>query len=177
MVLGLALVSALGGILPTREERMLGTRIVNFCARELGQQVGSGECADLASKALEYAGAAGQRPPDYPQPGDYVWGDLIYSVEYSNGRIVERPRSSARLKLIPGDVIQFHNVTIELSNGYKAIFGHHTSVLAKVSNKGIDWGLLEQNSLNRRYVVSDTISLSHLQSGYVLVYRPQPLNR
>ena len=154
----------------------MGERVVSYCSRELGKQVGSGECADLASKALRYAGAAGQHPPDWPQPGDYVWGQPVYSAEYANGKIVERPGASARLKVLPGDIVQFRNATLQ-ADGYKLMNAHHTSVIAKVGNKGIDWVLYDQNSAERRFVVTNTISLTGLQSGYLIVYQPQSLSR
>jgi hypothetical protein len=88
------------GQLPT-----LNAKVWDFCAGHVGLKVGSGQCSDLASKALRAAGA--WTTDDYHISGvrdDYVWGNLV---------------ASAGL-VIPGDVIQYRSgsqVTFSYNGG------------------------------------------------------------
>jgi hypothetical protein len=131
--------------------RRLGRRIVNlnrgvldFAQSKLGQQVGRGECWDLANEALIAAGA---------QPAN----------GYTFGTVVTQP--------IPGDIIQFYNARFE-SNGSWHQMGspHHTAIIEKVQGNTIT--MLHQNVNGNRTVQRMTLDLSTKTSGSYTFYRP-----
>ena len=65
-------------------------KVVTFARGKAGQQVGSGECYDLADKALRSAGA--KSAPDFGQitdDADYEWGDLVDAKDAQPGDIVQ----------------------------------------------------------------------------------------
>jgi len=78
----------------------LGDRVHSFAVNHAAQQVGSGECFDLADQALRSAGA--RSAADYGQvtaDADYRWGTAVQLADVQ-----------------PGDVLQFRNyqVTVEV---------------------------------------------------------------
>ena len=107
----------------------INQKVIAWARGKLGQQVGKGECWDLAERALKSAGAQtsydlGSVDPD----SDYVWGDPVDQLK----------------DIEPGDVLQFrdHEVrtltetTITFSDGTivtktteeTAERGHHTAI-------------------------------------------------
>jgi CHAP domain len=73
----------------------LGKQITTYAHGKLRQQVGSGECYDLADKALHQAGALSA--PHYgtiTDDADYVWGKEVATKDAQ-----------------PGDIIQFRDYT------------------------------------------------------------------
>ncbi len=88
-----------------REKADLGQKIVSYCKDHKGQSVGSGECAHLAEQALLACGGQ-RRGTDSPNPGDYVWGDLIYTVE----RVGNKLKTTGQVKKVrPGDIVQIRD--------------------------------------------------------------------
>jgi hypothetical protein len=114
----------------------LGENIVEFARAHLGQQVGDGECYDLADEALRHAGA--RSAPDYGEitgDADYVWGQRVALADAQ-----------------PGDIVQFHDFTLRTTviSSFDAsqrwetyIREHHTSIVER--NLGGTLILLEQN--------------------------------
>ena len=72
----------------------LGQRIVSFVQEQEGKKVGRGECWDLASEALNNAGATWD--------GGYAFGDLV---------------DWRKDEIRPGDIVQFENVEVETRTG------------------------------------------------------------
>jgi hypothetical protein len=126
----------------------IGQKAVAFARGKLGQQVGRGECYDVADAALRHAGA--KSAPSYGETkddGDYVWGDEIDAKD-------------ARA----GDVIQFRDFVVTITTVTKtkikrpdgggsertetatetAERGHHTAVVESNDGNGV-LVILEQN--------------------------------
>lgn len=119
----------------------LNQKVYKWARSKLGQKVDSGECWDLAHRALQHAGA--QSSTTTGKNDDYVWGDPV-TVQ----------------AVVPGDILQLRDhvvtttvttdVTFEDGSGYEdtkeSSFkrSHHTAIVAE--NKGA-FGLvvLEQN--------------------------------
>lgn len=137
----------------------LSQQVFNYANARLGQRVGSGECFDLADRALRAAGA--RTASDYgriTRNADYVWG-----------------RSVNHQLAISGDVVQFRNYRMIITtvtrttqrNGnwteetetQTQTRPHHTAIVAAVGQNGaID--VLEQNigtGSNRRKVQRNTL--------------------
>lgn len=146
----------------------LAKKIVQFCKDNLGRTVGDGECGTLAVKASE---AAGAKPfSDYkenPGPQDFVWGELVYSVEIRDGK---RKREPPDGKAKPGDVIQYRDAMFR-SGGGIYIFAHHTAVVVDVKANG-QLVVYEQNMQGKREVTKGTLNPGELAGGWIRVYRP-----
>ena len=159
-----------------KSSNLLNNQVYNYALSKLGQKVGDGECAYLAYEALKVANAKTlqQLGPTGPN-ADYVWGKLVVSLS---------PSSRSTAKIMPGDIIQFRNVST-----YKKVtspdgswrswtenFPHHTAIVASVSGNKIK--LLQQNVGNnpktQKIVQWGLIDLDSLQSGTMWVYRPTP---
>lgn len=148
----------------------LNDRVNQFVVGRLGERVGGGECAHLATEALRGSGANFIRPPDSPGAGDYVWGTLVGHVEAAAGRAVEKVEVQAR----PGDIIQYRGATFRTGSRYP----QHTSVVAAVNGRGMPTAVHEQNiglaGRTDRTVRRSPIDLTQLTAGWVRVYRPEP---
>lgn len=147
----------------------LNEKIVAYCEAQMGRQVGTGQCADLAQQALLSFGAADRssRAPDAPNPGDYVWGRRVATLAAG------RQDTSA---ILPGDVVQYRDVVFE----HRTRFGwsqsraaHHTSIVAAVRPGTIT--VYEQNVSGRMTVAKADLALGDLKSGTLWVYRAVPV--
>ena len=73
--------------------------VVSFAAAKTGQQVGSGECFDLADQALRAAGARSAADFGTITPtANYVWGASV-----------------TRSQAIAGDIVQFSNYRVTVT--------------------------------------------------------------
>ena len=139
--------------------------VVSFAKSHLGQKVGSGECAALASEALRVAGA------EYQQGGpDYSWGSLVTTITPGHD---SNPSSVCQ----PGDILQYQNTLF--SSGWSA--SQHTAIVATVDGAGRPTAVYEQNvgdgtGAYDRFVRLDNITVNSgtLIAGTVHVYRPDP---
>jgi hypothetical protein len=153
---------------PTTNEK-----IAAFCKSKLGEPVGGGECAHLASEALKSVGIPRRAEKDAPNPGDYVWGDLVLVYDAS----AKPPLSHGKLAdLKPGDIIQYRDTKWagpkRTARGtYTATAGHHTSVIRAVEDKGKTIKIYQQNSGGKRFVTEDVLYLDDLKEGWIRVYR------
>jgi len=121
----------------------LGDKLVAFALSQQGQQVGSGECFDLAMQGLTKAGARSA----------YMYGDVTPDADYVWGRPVRLADAQ------PGDVLQFRNfrvvkhiiTTTQLPDGrlYRTQTeameerDHHTAIVER--SEGNVLSILEQN--------------------------------
>lgn len=126
-------------------------KVLNYAQQRLGQQVGRGECWDLAKYALESAGAK--------VPGQDL-GVYEYGRRLNNGEAIR-----------PGDVMQFEGVRFQTSNSYQN-YPHHTAIVEQVQGTRIH--LLHQNVNGVRTVQRGVIDLSTKTAGTIATYRPQP---
>jgi hypothetical protein len=145
----------------------LGEKVVKFCKENLGQTVGDGECGSLAAKALEAAGATPfHKFKEDPAPGDFVWGELVFVVEFQGGK---RKRDPADAKAQPGDVVQYRDALFRTGSGGIFVAQHHTAVIGEV--KGSDLIVYQQN-VGKREVAKTTLRPNDLAGGWIRVYRP-----
>ena len=158
-----------------KEEKLpLNEAVVAFCKANLGKQVGEGECAHLASAALKEAGAKPHREfPDSPDTGDYVWGTLVFGMEFKDGK---GATEGSVAKVRPGDIIQYRDAKFSgrkpTGGTYTSTAAHHTAVVGAVSPDGKVLSLLQQNSGGKRLVTEATQTLTDMQAGWLKVYRP-----
>lgn len=153
---------------PLKTEEALQQDLLAFATKNLGKQVGSGQCAELAAKGLDSINA---KPfgtyEDSPAPGDYVWGKKIATITK------EEPNP----KLKPGMILQFRNVKIVTKSGYTTFTltaQQHTLIVEKFNSETGETQVLEQNSQGRTYVTRDNINLKGIKSGTIWAYSPQP---
>jgi hypothetical protein len=140
-----------------------GDAVAQFALDHLNQQVGTGECTDLAAAALQYANAQ--------RPDTYVWGT----------EITQRPPEWGTWQ--KGDIIQFWDAQFKWTeNGATHTWGvgptgRHTAIIgiATFTNEP-PWNawLLNQND-GVRSVTWRRLYLHHLVSGQFIVYRPIPV--
>jgi hypothetical protein len=148
----------------------LNARVVRFCEDRLGKKVGNGECATLARRALEAAGATIPAAEPKPDPSldddDYVWGRLLDAEE----------------EILPGDVMQFREVKLERVGPGNArwswSYPHHTAVVGAVLGKR-HLRVLHQNvggpdvsDDERRRVRAEELDLEEMTQGQVWFFRP-----
>jgi hypothetical protein len=148
-------------------EDSFNKKVVAFCQSHLKKKVGGGECAHLVIEALRTSGAefALSKIKDNPNPGDYVWGDLIKSISWNGSRVVD---SNPRASCLPGDVIQYRDGLF--SSRVRA--RHHTSIIAAVNSNGEPTLIYEQNARNVRSVMKNRVNFRLLTAGWVRIYRP-----
>lgn len=128
----------------------LSQKVVDFAVRNIGQQVGNGECWTLANEALKAAGA---------QPADgYTFGTPLSLNE-----------------IRPGDILQFTNARFE-EPGYYVTMGapNHTAVVYSISGERVF--ILQQNFNGKRTVGTFDIRFSTMTSGDLKAYRAVPRN-
>ena len=142
--------------------------VYNFSKSKLGQIVGDGECATLASTAVRNAGAVAHKNlGPTGNNADYVWGKFIARATMSNKFV----RGVA-----VGDIVQYRDFTSKwypTPNSWKTSSApHHTSVVSAVSADGKSLCVLQQNSPRGGAVSYGYVSISGMQSGSLSVYRP-----
>ena len=149
--------------------------MIGFARKNIGKQVGDGECAALAAEAFKEAGAKGHgQYKDSPNDGDYVWGELVYGLEIAPNLRTESTPVGTTVK--PGDIVQFRDAKFSGKAGggtYTSEASHHTAVVVGASKDGKTLEVLQQNVNGKKTVAAATIKLNDLQSGWVKVYRPQ----
>lgn len=127
----------------------MNATILDFARKNLGKQVGNGECWTLADKALKLAGAQA--------PDTYVWGRPLGPKE----------------AILPGDVIQFTTVRLEKDGGFQGLGNpQHTAIVAKVLSP-TELVILHQN-YGVKTVTELTIDISTKTAGELVIYRPLP---
>lgn len=157
-------------------ESPFNQRILNYCRKYVGKQVGSGQCADLAYRAILDSGAESpDNFEDAPKPGDYVWGKLIFGYRVEGKTPIEK---GDRMQVLPGDVIQMRDVIIEHEEEdgewvrrETIDADHHTAVVSKISDGGLTYDVIEQNSNEVPIVTEGRLHLKGMKHGYLLVYR------
>jgi hypothetical protein len=118
-----------------------------YCKRQLGKQVGNGECWTLADEAFKACNL--QRPG-----GDgRVWGRLL---------------DLKKDKVQAGDIVEFRSA--KFSNGFFT-GPEHTAVVVKGGRRGIV--VAEQNWGGNKTVRENEIDPNSLISGKIMVYRPE----
>ena len=149
----------------------LGDKVLEYAKKQKGKQVGDGECGTLAAEAFKEAGAK-SRQKDSPNAGDYVWGDLVLTVEFKKGKV----ESTGKLSEVkPGDVVQFRDTTWVTRSGNvisTTTATHHTAVVLSVDKGRSVIRTLHQNHNGKKVVQEGALSLNDLKAGWIRVYRP-----
>jgi hypothetical protein len=146
----------------------LNQKVVDFCKKNLGKQVGDGDCFTFAAAALKAAEAKLGFKHD-PGPGDAVWGARVYTLEVKDGVQVENAAKGQRVQ--PGDVMQFRNTTFAGKN-YTLNATQHTAIVVAVGAGGKELTVLHQNWNGKQTVQQTQFLLKDLKSGWVRIYRP-----
>jgi hypothetical protein len=145
----------------------LGDKVVDYCRKNMGKKIGSGQCAALAFQALREAGARTRAGKDFPKPGDYVWGRLVYLLEATpDGRKATGNLSDVRR----GDIVQYRDARLG-----RAHFGHHTAVVAGLEEYRLK--VYQQNVGGTQHVVDGAVRLDKLSAGWLRIYRPVPAGK
>ena len=134
----------------------LNQKVVIWASGKLGQQVGAGECWDLANSALLQAGAG--TSADFGPTGDdadYVWGTPVPDLK----------------DVIPGDILQYRDYEMTTTTKTDVTFAdgtgwvddlapvishpHHTSIVSINSGNG-NLTVYEQNDQGHHEKVKST---------------------
>ena len=146
------------------ETDRLENRVLAFCKRKMGEQVGNGECAALAFQALKAAGAKTRAGPDFPQEKDYVWGRQVLLVQGTP----EGSKFTGKISDVhPGDIVQFRDTKFVTAH-----FAHHTAVVREIDEKSLK--LYEQHIAGTQVVTEGAVRLDKLAQGWLRFYRPVP---
>ena len=135
----------------------INKRIINYVSTVMGTTVGRGECWDLADKALAFAGA---RFDKTSKKTIYIYGERY------------KPHQDI---IIPGDLIQFENVTVSYKDGnmiFTENYGHHTAIVYQINNDQ-SLRLAHQNTsfAGKKVTLSD-LDLDDIQRGNLYFYHP-----
>jgi hypothetical protein len=127
--------------MPGDDASAVNQKVVIWARSKLGQKIGSGQCWDLADRALHHAGA--QSSTTVGKDDDYVWGE---AVDLKDVRL--------------GDIFQFRDFIVTTATHTETTFEdgsssfydkeertrrpHHTAVVDHVRGGG-DFVILEQH--------------------------------
>jgi hypothetical protein len=135
----------------------LNLKVVKYVESVIGEKVGRGECWDLASGALDYAGAFLDKSSE---KSIYVFGKKL------------NPETD---EIFPGDILQIENVKMEYTKDntiYTENMTHHTAIIFGVIKKG-HYRIAHQNtSFSGRKVGISELNLDHVKKGKIIFYRP-----
>jgi hypothetical protein len=130
----------------------LNQKVLEFVEANMGKKVGRGECWDLASEALQHAGA-------------------VWDGKYTFGRCIDPTRE----EVLPGDIAQFENVYVKDRTGNvlrEERMAKHTAVIHEVHEPGI-FTLAHQNTdVTGKKVGKSRFLMKSVVRGKVLIYRP-----
>lgn len=172
----LILIAILTGSISPAVAQTTSDKVVKFCKGHLGKKVGEGECANLAEAAFQDAGARPRtRFKEFPDRGDYVWGEFVYALEIKDD--AKQETKAPKKSIQPGDVIQFRDAKFEGKklrgfDNYHATYPHHTAVVLALKKEHNVITVLEQNVGGKRLVIESTYRLTDLKAGWLRIYRP-----
>jgi hypothetical protein len=135
---------------PIEPEQVRGSSVnqavVNYARSVVGQRIGNGQCTELATAALQ---AAGARPAQ-----SYNWGERLNGTN----------------ELQPGDILQMFSASFSYPDGRQAwSTGPHTAVVVSVRGSTIE--VLEQNVAGSP-VQRGTYDMNCMTAGRMEYYRP-----
>jgi hypothetical protein len=153
-------------VAPSVQSTSLGDRMSTFLQGKIGSKVGGGECAHIATAALQAVGADFTRT-EPNGTSDYVWTSNRVARLTSGSQVAGK-------QFRVGDIIQFENATF--SAGGSSKLKHHTQVVAAVDGAGRITQVYEQNITingvaNRTVMKRTAIDLTKLTGGSVSIYR------
>ena len=152
--------TALSGIYPIKAQESIpdiNKKILSYVETVIGTTVGQGECWDLADQALTSAGA---RFDKTSQKTIYIYGQM-YNPEQD--------------EILPGDLIQFENVTVSYKDGNMILtenYKHHTAIVYRINNdKSLKLAHQNTGFAGRKVALSD-LNLDHIKKGDMYFYHP-----
>ncbi|MDA0832845.1 MAG: hypothetical protein O2955_07685 [Planctomycetota bacterium] len=161
------------------DDSLVNEKVLEFSRKNIGREVGNGECSGLAEEALDAAGAKSYRAFDEsPQEGDLVWGELTYVLEIKESKRVAEKMADPAVR--SGDIVQLRDVLFEgqiKSRPYKMFTPQHTAVINFISKDGTKWNVIQQSVNGRKKVAKGIYNLNDLKKGSIRVYRPVPLRQ
>src|SRR4029077_17842208 len=119
---------------------------------------------------------------------DYVWGgyqgeEFILSSTnppsppYIYGGGFAKDSYGRIIPVLPGDIIQYRDVTITNPDGTWSTASHHTAIVERVNSDG-SYQILEQNwdggKTDGRVVAEHNINLNNMTYGHYWIYYPLP---
>jgi hypothetical protein len=129
----------------------LNQSVLGYVQTVMDQQVGSGECWDLADQALNRVGASWD--------GAFAFGQPVDGQQ-----------------ALPGDIIQFKGVKLTYEkDGYTYVetMKQHTAIITEVISPGV-FRMAHQNTASwGRKVGESELDLGTVTKGKVMIYRPQ----
>ncbi len=156
--------------------------LLDFCIAHLGQKVGDGQCSTLVWVAQEAVGAR-TGFPDYPIPGEYVWGSPVCVIGmHGNTPVITVGNKTELLTagnigyIQPGHIMQFQNVVIKYRNGnfwWNEDAQHHTAVVKDILPDQIICNVVEQNA-GHLWVTLGKYYLSGMDTGEIRIYQCLP---
>jgi hypothetical protein len=127
----------------------LGQKVQTFAVNHVAQQVGSGECFDLADQALRSAGA--RSAADYgavTDDADYQWGNSVQLANVEPGDVLQFRDYEVTREVVVTTTKTFRDgSTDETEQTTSTVYGrpHHTAILsAKLTGGRLR--ILEQNA-------------------------------
>lgn len=158
-----------------RYRKAYNEMIARWCERQMGRQVGNGECWTLANEALKAVAEGCERRGKEGCMAcvGFVHGGLLYEQKYPNA---PHPRGGIReAGVARGDIMQFYDTKFEGPHGWKfAGVPDHTAVIRSVDGERLT--VLEQNNGCDQIVREGHYILSELVKGEVRVFRPVGTN-
>ena len=137
----------------------VNTRVITYVETVIGSTVGRGECWDLADQALAFA--------------DAQFDKTSRSTIYTFGKQYDPEKE----KVLPGDIIQFENVTVSYKNEnmiFTENYKHHTAIVYDTKENG-SLQLAHQNtSFGGRKVALSEFNSDNVKKGKLLFYHPIP---
>lgn len=146
--------------------QQFGEHIAAWTEHNMGNKVATGECWDVAQKALQKGCGNHAFVSTYYHHG--------FPILTATGTPSGPSYSAAPLDEIRrGDILQFKSCTFSSSAGTQIVGDpDHTSVVLEVASGVIHVG--EQNVNGKRYVVRGKYVLENLKKGTLTVYRAMP---
>lgn len=147
------------GVHGQSEIPVVNSSVVSYVKTVIGSTVGRGECWDLADQALTFAGAQF----DKTSPGTiYIFGKQF------------NPEAE---EVLPGDIIQFENVTVSYKDGnmiFTENYKHHTAIVYDVKENGLLQLAHQNTSFGGRKVALSEFNSDNVKKGKLLFYHPIP---
>ncbi|KAI9682743.1 MAG: hypothetical protein M1829_006730 [Trizodia sp. TS-e1964] len=154
------------------EHKKYGQQIVLWCEKNIGSQVGNGECWTLANDALLAVAEDCKKRGEVPVMSSqgFSHGCCIYAHFCPNPPSPAGGISAAGV--LPGDILQFYAARFNHSDGSYSTIGlpHHTAVVTAIDGKVLK--TLEQNMGGVSKVVRGSYWIDDMVVGELRVFRP-----
>lgn len=131
----------------------MNKQIIEFVKTKLKKKVGTGECWDLASEALQTVNAK-------------------WDMKYKFGKEIDYKKEL----IFPGDIIQFENVILNYEKDGKKFtekMAHHTAIIYEVTNNTNFTMAHQNNGYSGKKVGVSPLDLATLTKGKFKIYRAE----